>query len=415
MFLSWVAIWLWIPGWFAVTTLLPAMFPAMGGRRRLVERDARRVVAITITNAVLAWPLRGCIDRPEIADPDLAARFDLLNAVYLPEVAIVAALTVASVRLAGSSATAASSADVRRQIAWVMYGFAVAVVLSVVGANPDVGNWVQSLEAVALVGGLAIAMFRYNLYDIGLVVKRTLVYGALTATLAAAYLASVLLLQLVLSPTSDLAVAASTLTVAALFRPARSRIQTVVDRRFIAAYDAERTIDSFAARLRHEVTLDGLDAELRAVVREAGSPRRRGCGHDRRPSGAAADRPVRDTAARRSPTARRRARRPSSCAGSSTSWSSLGRETAARPISCSATGCWRCSARLTTPTARSARAPRCIADAPCPIGVGLNSGLVLAGTFGGGGYSGISASSAIPSTSRRACRTRPASWASRCC
>ena len=115
-----------------------------------------------------------------------------------------------------------SSADVRRQIAWVMYGLAVAVVLSVIGANQNVGGWVQMLEAVALVGGLAIAMFRYNLYDIGLVVKRTLVYGALTATLGVAYLACVLLLQLVLSPSSDLAIAASTLAVAALFRPART-------------------------------------------------------------------------------------------------------------------------------------------------------------------------------------------------
>ncbi len=271
VFLSWVAIWLWIPGWFAVTTLLPAMFPD-GGRRRLAALGAAVIAAITITNAVLAWPLRGIIDRPVIADPDLAARFDELNAVYLPEVAIVAALTVASF---GSLIVRyrRSSADVRRQIAWVMYGFAVAVVLSVIGANRNVGNWVQMLEAVALVGGLAIAMFRYNLYDIGLVVKRTLVYGTLTATLAVAYLASVLLLQLILSPSSDLAIAASTLAVAALFQPARSRIQTIVDRRFYRrAYDVQRTVDSFAARLRHEVTLDGLDAELRAVVRETLQP-----------------------------------------------------------------------------------------------------------------------------------------------
>jgi hypothetical protein len=267
-FAHWVAMWLWFPAWVLVTTLLPTIFPdgrPTGRRRRLAWVDAVGVAAVTVAFAAVSWQQRGIYDESGNDPPSVAA-------VYAAGVLVVALLTFVSL---GSLVARYRRADpvLRRQIAWVVYGAAVAVVMSVIGAVPGSSSIFQVGEALAIVGGLAVAMFRYELYEIGVVVNRTLVYGALTASLAGAYLGLVLLLQLVLSPSSDLAIAASTLAVAALFRPARSRIQAVVDRRFYRRrYDATRTLQRFGTRLRDQVDLDALGTELRGVVAETMQP-----------------------------------------------------------------------------------------------------------------------------------------------
>jgi len=146
-------------------------------------------------------------------------------------------------------------------------------------ASSDFGRVVGALLAASfslIPLSTVIAILRYRLFDIDVVIERTLVYGAVTATLGATYVGTVILLQGLLRPLtggSELAVALSTLLVVALFQPIRRRAQDAVDRRFYRArYDASRTVDAFVVRLRDEVELDSVRADLIAVIHDTIHP-----------------------------------------------------------------------------------------------------------------------------------------------
>ncbi len=197
--------------------------------------------------------------------------------ILLPSILLAAAALVVRYRRSGA---------VERQQLKLMAstGVLFAVAFLVENFSQDTGSGVfeevagvlaiAALTAIPIAAGFAI--LRYRLYDIDLLIRRTLVYGVATVGLAGLYFGIVLALQEVFSSFaggSDLAVAVSTLAVAALFGPARRRVQQAVDRRFYRRrYDAQRTLETFSARLRDEVDLRQLREELGRVVTETMQP-----------------------------------------------------------------------------------------------------------------------------------------------
>jgi hypothetical protein len=168
----------------------------------------------------------------------------------------------------------------RQQMKWFLYAVALllAFPLEVVGYLPEiVSNVLFGVVLIALPTAIGIAVLRYRLYDIDLVINRTLVYGPLTAMLALFYLGGVVSMQYAFrtltGQESQVAIVASTLAIAALFNPLRRRVQAFVDRRFYRRkYDARKTLEAFSAKLREQTDLEALNSELVGVVRETMQP-----------------------------------------------------------------------------------------------------------------------------------------------
>ena len=209
--------------------------------------------------------------------------------------ALLAAYQVAYAIILGAVAVAAASLVVRfrracgterQQLRWVALAAALVALLFVVvlaavaigaPALPDPGH-AGTAALVILTLGISAATLRYRLYEIDLIINRALVYGTLTVALGLVYVAGVvggqsLVRAVAREESNSLVVAASTLAVAALFRPARGRIQSFIDRRFYRSrYDAIRALEEFSRRLRHEVTLDSVRSDLMIAVQETLQP-----------------------------------------------------------------------------------------------------------------------------------------------
>ena len=180
----------------------------------------------------------------------------------------------------------------RQQTRWVVFGFSVALAgfmatiflyefVTAIGRSGPLGEMIGETVVYAFLLliplSIGMAILRSRLYDIDVLINRTLVYGSLTALLVAVYLGCVVSLQYAIRAltggTSELAIVTSTLAIAALFNPLRRRIQTFIDRRFYRKkYDAEKTLARFGSRLRDETDLDRLGDELTSVVRETIQP-----------------------------------------------------------------------------------------------------------------------------------------------
>jgi hypothetical protein len=175
-----------------------------------------------------------------------------------------------------------ATGEERQQLKWVAYAavlLGVVLLIAPILAPPLVNVIVTTLAFTGYTAAIAMAILKYRLYDIDRLISRTLTYGLLTAILGLGYVGAVLVLGQVSGAvggeTPSWAVAGATLVVAALFQPARRRIQAVVDRRFNRRkYDAAKTVEAFSLRLREEVDLNALSAELLAVVDKTMQPTR---------------------------------------------------------------------------------------------------------------------------------------------
>ena len=267
--------WLWFPLLFTTATFLFLLFPTgtyPSRGWRWVGRAALLSIALITIPSMLPEELIG--DNYRIDNPigieglaDVESKLGPLFVAALPIVILSLVSLIFRYRKASSVE--------RQQMKWVALAAVLFGVTMMTADGLGLSDVLFPLFLACIPASMAISILKYRLYDIDVILNRALVYGSLTAILAGAYLAIVFALQQVLpvGQGSDIAVAASTLAVAALFRPARARVQAFIDRRFFRhKYDAAATLQSFASRLRDEVELEIVQQDLLRAAAETMHP-----------------------------------------------------------------------------------------------------------------------------------------------
>ena len=282
--MAWLLSWLWLPGVSLLLFFLPLYFPdgrLVSPRWRWIARVA---LVFSVGGAVYSAFSPGEIQNEGIVNPlgieALGPVSDLLGTFVLVLYFALLFASAASlvVRFRGSGSVE------RQQIKWLTFAALAIPIWFLTNAPIEAASRTLFVVMDALIVSILIpvaagvAILRYRLYDIDVVINRALVYGTLTATLALAYIGSVVGLQAALralsGQESTLAVVASTLAIAALFGPLRRRVQALVDRRFYRRkYDAAKTLEAFNVRLREETDLDALSSDVVGVVSETMQPK----------------------------------------------------------------------------------------------------------------------------------------------
>lgn len=287
LLMGWIRLWASTLGFYLIFTFTLLLFP--GGR--LLSQRWRPVMWLAVAAAgmlaVAAALQPGPFSFiPSIRNPlgieGVSGVFPWVDGIVSTFVLAVVGLCAVSVILRFRRA----HGEERQQLKWIAYAATLLLLYAIIGAligmlSPQYALALELAEApvfVALPIAVGIAILKYRLYNIDLIIRRTLIYAALTGALALVYFGSVAVLEALFRAVTSqeqpqLVIVLSTLAIAALFAPLRRRMQNAIDRRFYRRkYDAEKTIAAFSAVLREELELDQLDTALLSVIQETFQP-----------------------------------------------------------------------------------------------------------------------------------------------